>query len=40
MLIFLFNVTADVETVIITRTRHTNYQVERHILQLRQSLFL
>jgi len=36
MLIFLFNVTADVETVIITRTRHTNHQVERHILQMKR----
>ena len=34
MLVFLFDVATDVETVIIPRARHTNHQVERHIFQL------
>jgi len=34
MLVFLFDVTADVETVIIPRARHTNHQIERHVFQL------
>ena len=34
MLVFLFDMAADIETVIIPRARHTNHQVERHIFQL------
>lgn len=40
MLVFLFDMATDVETVIIPRARHTNHQVERHIFQLRQNLFV
>ena len=40
MLVFLFDMATDVETVIIPRARHTNHQVERHIFQLRQCFLL